>query len=178
MAREEELGRLTVELGPGRTVPLSRLRKSYRPVIFSGSKGFVRGVIRAAEPYKRDLQKRGVLLVPLVEDEEEAAKPAAKGFARKATVATGMVTGEVGDGEGMVARAEERWKVLPVDAERWRRWVAVQREVGELKEGEEIYVAVALDGTVRRSGKGAPKWEIISDEYQPVDAVATKLTGV
>lgn len=91
MAREEELGRLLVELGPGRTVPLSRLRKNYRPVIFSGSKGYVRGVMRAAEPYKRDLQKKGVLLVPVAEDEEEGGKPAAKGFAKKAaTVEPGM----------------------------------------------------------------------------------------
>lgn len=90
VAREEELGRLLVELGPGRTVPLSRLRTSYRPVIFSGSKGFVRGVLRAAEPYKRDLQKRGVLLVPVDEDEEVEAKPSAKGFAKKNVVAPGM----------------------------------------------------------------------------------------
>lgn len=78
----------------------------------------------------------------------------------------------------MVARSEDRWKVLPVDAERWKRWVAVQREIGSLGSRDEIYVAVALDGTVRRSGKGSPNWEVIVDEYQPVDAMASKLTGV
>lgn len=180
MAREEELGRLLVELGPGRTVPISRLRTGYRPVIFSGSRGYVRGVMRAAEPYKRDLQKRGVLLVPVTVEEEET-KP--RGFAPKAapTALEGMVTGQVGDGDGMVARTDDRWKVLPVDTERWTRWVDVQREVGGLTgaDGEEgLYVAVALDGTVRRSGRGAPNWEVITDEYQTLDAVATKLTGV
>lgn len=78
----------------------------------------------------------------------------------------------------MVARSGDRWQVLPVDAERWKRWVAAQREVGSFGALDEVYVAVALDGTVRRSGKGAPNWDVISDEFQPVDAVATKLTGV
>jgi hypothetical protein len=46
-------------------VKLGRLRSFCRPVIFCGSKDQVQAALVAAEPFKSELLRRGVLLVPL-----------------------------------------------------------------------------------------------------------------
>ena len=63
------------------------------------------------------------------------------------------------------------------DAQAWRDWALQARAQAELPPGQPFYVALALDGTVRRSAAGAPKWEDIVDEFQTLTATATKLTG-
>lgn len=42
--------------------------------------------------------------------------------------------------------------------------------------GENVYVQVSLDGTVRSSGLGVPPWERFVGDLAPLDDVRTKLT--
>ena len=165
-AREEELGRLMVALGGGREAALAAMRGSYRPVVVAGSVGHLKGVLRAAEPYKRELQKRGVLVVPVPEGDDALARK--KGFSPDASA----------PGADSPFRPEDRWRVAPVDGERWARWVGAQKQVASLGEEEPIYIAVAADGTVRRSGQGAPRWEDIVEDFPELDSPAAKLTGL
>lgn len=42
--------------------------------------------------------------------------------------------------------------------------------------GENVYVQVSLDGTVRTSGLGIPQWERWMGDLAPLDDVRTKWT--
>lgn len=200
-AREEALGALRVALSAdgSRTAQLTQLRGAYRPLVLTGGRAALRAATRAAEPYKRELQARGVLLVLLEDDApEEGAKPKPKGFGSAVAGAAPELT----DAAEAASATEARWKAPPLDATSWRAWAAAQREQASLPAGAPIYVAVALDGTVSRSGPGAPKWcvarvcmsgraricltrarsslghrdELVADT-NPVDSNLTKLTG-
>lgn len=65
VGREERLAACRLELATGRTLKLGRLRSFCRPVIFCGSKEQVHTALVAAEPFKAELLRRGVFLVPL-----------------------------------------------------------------------------------------------------------------
>lgn len=203
VAREEALGALAVSAasassagaGAGaaaatRAVTLASLRGAYRPVVFAGSRAAVRAAVRAAEPYKRELQARGVILVPLEDDAEAAdAPPKPRGFGAAAAAAadTGaappLAVAEPGSMAAAAAlSAESRWKAPPVDRPAWASWAAQQRAAAparaRLEPRAAFYVAVALDGTVARSGAGAPRWDDLVAEFQPLDNPVAKITGV
>jgi hypothetical protein len=42
--------------------------------------------------------------------------------------------------------------------------------------GENVYVQVSLDGTVRSSGLGVPPWERFLGDLAPLDDLRTRLT--
>jgi hypothetical protein len=166
VGREEALGALRVALSAdgSRAAQLASLRGGYRPLLLTGTRPALKALARAAEPYKRELMARGVLLV-LLEDEATGAAGAApkpKGFGAAAAAASGADGGgapALSDGGGDAA-VESRWRAPPLDAASWRAWAAAQRASATppLPSGAPFYVAVALDGTVSRSGEGAPKW--------------------
>jgi hypothetical protein len=169
VAREEALGALRVALSAdsSRAAQLASLRGGYRPLVLTGTRAALKALTKGAEPYKRELMARGVLLV-LLEDEATGADaaPKPKGFGAAAAAAAAASSGAGGgapalsDGGGGDACVEARWRAPPVDAPAWRTWAATQRASVEppLPAGTPFYVAVALDGTVSRSGAGGPKW--------------------
>lgn len=63
--REEILGRLQVDLGGARQLPLIRLRGQVRPVILCGSRAYVEASIREADPLYQQLRARGVSGEPM-----------------------------------------------------------------------------------------------------------------
>lgn len=65
-AREEELSRLLIQLGPRRQLPLLRFRGAVRPVIIAGDRSFVERCIREGEARQELLRSRGVSVVPVV----------------------------------------------------------------------------------------------------------------
>eukprot|EP00879_Flechtneria_rotunda_P008535 GHRR01008942.1.p1 GENE.GHRR01008942.1~~GHRR01008942.1.p1 ORF type:complete len:328 (+),score=78.40 GHRR01008942.1:90-1073(+) len=58
--REEELGRLQIQLGPKRILPLIRFRGAVRPVIIAGDRSFVERCIHEGEQRLTELRARGV----------------------------------------------------------------------------------------------------------------------
>ena len=193
--REEALGLLRVvtggdsggDSGPGAAVssPLAALRSRYRPLLLVGSQAHLRGCARAAEPHKRELAARGVLLVALAEGGAQGADapaaPKPRGFGAPPSTAAGAASAAEDCGGWAAAFSANtdavRWRADAFDAQAWRDWAQQARAQAELPPGQPFYVALALDGTVRRSAAGAPKWEDIVDEFQTLTATATKLTG-
>jgi len=155
VAREEALGALSVRIasaaGAAPTAsPLAAFRGSYRPLVLVAPRQQLRAVAKGAEPYRRELQARGVLLVLL--DEEEAAAAAggplkAKGFKPVAAEAPSV---------GGVGEAEARWKAPPANLPAWREWAASTRGAANppLAPYAPFFAAVGLDGTVAQSGGG------------------------
>ncbi len=165
--REETLGLLRVLTGgasrsgasAASSTTLASLRGRYRPLLLVGSRAHMRGCARAAEPYIRELRARGVLIVTLQEDEaREAAAPKAKGFGAPNVAAPAAGAG-AGPSDAFSGGAESgRWRADVFDVPAWRAWAQQAREQAKLGAAEPFYVALALDGTVRRSAAGAPKW--------------------
>ncbi len=164
VAREEELGALRVAVSAaGRGATLASLRGAYRPVLLTGSRAALRAAARTAEPYRRELTARGVLLVLLEDEAAEAAAapPKPKGFGAPPAAAAPGGAGAAPDvaAEGAEG-ADARWKAPPLDAAAWRSWAAEQRTLADppLPPGTAMHVAVALDGTLARTGPYTPKW--------------------
>ena len=95
ISREESLAGLRLQLASGKTLPLGRLRSFCRPVMFYGSAEQVAAALEAAAPFKDELLRRGVFIVPLPlrggdasdglpaldKDDKESARCAALGTA-------------------------------------------------------------------------------------------------
>jgi hypothetical protein len=153
VAREEALAKLPVATGgrgAGRATTLGALRGNYRPVVLVASPGVLRTAVKAATEYKRDLQARGMLLVPL--DESEVV-PLELPVLRRSTGKTVVQ-------EDAAVDAEPRWRLPPLGEAAWCEWAAAQRDAAQppLDKGVAFHVVIALDGTVYRSGPGMPKW--------------------
>jgi len=173
VAREESLAALPVATGgrgAARATTLGALRGNYRPVVIVASSGVLRNAVRSAGDYKREMQSRGLLLVPL--DESEVASLELPVLKRS--------TGKTVVQEDVPIDAEPRWRLPPLGQQPWCDWAAAQRAAATppLDKGAPFYVVVALDGTVYRSGPGMPKWSELANEFQPVDSTVTKITGV
>jgi len=182
--REEDLGALEVRLSAKRVVPISRLRLKTRPIILAGSSQFVKACEKQADLYRTDLLERGVILVPLVYDNPRSKAKSYKGFA--AEVASDEdAGGEVGDGDGLVnapalaakLRDDSRWRIEPVGKAQWQAWIKQQLAMADLEEGEDVFVQVQLNGSVRSSGKGMPDWEKLRKDLPPVDDARSKAFG-
>lgn len=65
LAREERLGALPIQLASGKKVALSSLQGSARVVLVAGTTAQCTAALEAAAPYKEELVRRGVLVVPL-----------------------------------------------------------------------------------------------------------------
>ena len=180
--REEALARLTVALADGRVVPLAKLRGNARPVLVSGPRASLARTLTDAEPYRLDLEARGVRIVPV---ETGAADPDGALRALKAELRAGELTADRGGGKGFGAQpsapppsptaAERGWKLSPSSPAEWRAWLdetAADAGIG----GASFYVQVQLDGRVRASGVGAPNWALLARDLPPLDSLQTKLT--
>ena len=161
VAREEALAALPVATGgrgAARATTLGALRGNYRPVVLVASPGVLRTAVRAASELKRDLQARGVLLVPL--DESEVV-PLELPVLRRSTGKTVVQ-------EDAAVDAEPRWRLPPLGEAAWCEWAAAQRAAATppLEKGVAFHVVVALDGTVYRSGPGMPKWCVLLPSWR------------
>ncbi|QDZ21244.1 protein LOW PSII ACCUMULATION 1 [Chloropicon primus] len=168
---EETLGRLQVDLGANRVVPMSRLRAQYRPVILQGDEAFLKKCIKSASSLKKDLKSKGILLIPLQDS---------KGLSFKRTEGLGESKGFDAAGSKLSPdgiEEEQRWVVQPRGTPEWFRWLEVQKEASQaLQYSESAYVQVQLDGTVRSMGPGQPDWkELLS--LPDKESFQSKVTG-
>lgn len=182
ISRDETLSRLPLRLSTSRVVELVQLRDTVRPVILAGKKETVSLAIQKAERYRTELLRRGVLLVPVMWNENRAPKLEKKGFGlpKKAPGSLPSI------GEDFEKRAqsitaksklksEVRFKAEVVSPSEWERWIRDQQTSEGVTPGEDVYIILRLDGRVRRSGRGMPDWQQIVEELPPMDALLSKL---
>lgn len=184
--REESLGKLQVAVSSTKQLPLASFRGACRPVLLAGTKGHIQKTLKSAEPFYLQLKERGVCLVPL---EVNADDPGAKLKALKAefTSSSAAKKGFAGGSKGSSTAAaatdsdapdpkkDPRWQLEPYVVEEWLAWVAEQKKAAGVK-GENVWVQVQLDGTVRSSGLGTPPWPKFISDLPELDDVRTKFT--
>ena len=67
------------------------------------------------------------------------------------------------------------WQLQPSRAGEWRDWLDAAASRAGLP-GTTFWVQVQLDGSVRASGTGAPRWDPLVRDLAPLDSVLTKFT--
>jgi tetratricopeptide (TPR) repeat protein len=76
---------------------------------------------------------------------------------------------------GQVSKEDRRWQLTPANLEEWSEWVSEQtKSAGITSPGDNYYVQVQMDGSVRASGAGIPPWKKFLDDIPPLDDVRTK----
>ncbi|WIA22086.1 hypothetical protein OEZ85_004429 [Tetradesmus obliquus] len=199
-SREEELGRLLIQLGPKRVLPLIRFRGAVRPVIIAGDRSFVERCIRDGEQRIDQLRARGVSVVPVIyssrEDPEEKLRALkrsmsqqqadAKGFAAAGSAAAAQQGGlqepgpsgsGIGNSEVSLTDQDRKWRLEPSAVAEWEGWVEAQKEfAGMEKARRNVWMQVQLDGTVRSSGTGTPPWDRFVGDLPTLDSVRTQMT--
>lgn len=176
--REEKLGRLQVTLGPGKEIPLSRFRMKNRPVILAGNESYLKKAASAASTYQTQLMERGVFLVPVLLHSASrpkgiARRPSGFGDASKSTGAEGSAPGTSAPALGEA----RKWKVQPIDEDEWQAWLEEQLSFSGTGQGENVYVQIQLDGSVRASGSGIPPWKKFVDDLPMLQDVRSKFQG-
>eukprot|EP00892_Ulva_mutabilis_P000886 jgi/Ulvmu1/10799/UM069_0034.1 len=185
--REDSLGRLQVDLGKGRVLPLSRLRGAVRPLVVAGSKGYVGKVLRDAKRFKADLRERGVSLVPVVMSDADpeseiaalkrdpafrrAGKDGGKGFSGAAPAEAASAGGAAVS----VTEADRKWELKAHDVKEWAAWLEAAMDEKSLSE-RNIYIQVQLDGSVRASGNGVPPFPRFIGDIPTLDSIRTGFT--
>ncbi|KAJ9534593.1 hypothetical protein QJQ45_022187 [Haematococcus lacustris] len=144
LMREEQLSACGLQLANGRTLSLAQLRGSARVVICAGTAAQVGDALAAAEPFKAELVRRGVLVVPLPIYE---------------------ANGEAGmDPPG---REDLRWRATPTRLDAWRDWFAAQLVGSKAVPERGLYISLRKDGRVRGSGMGCPPWGQLAAQLPP-----------
>ncbi|XP_021763124.1 protein LOW PSII ACCUMULATION 1, chloroplastic-like [Chenopodium quinoa] len=182
ISRDETLSRLPLRLSTNRVVELVQLRDTARPVILAGKRETVFMAMQKAERFRTELLRRGVLLIPVIWGEVEAAPVEKKGFGGSAKAAAALPS--IGDDFEKRAQsittksklqAEIRFKAEAVSPAEWERWIKDQQKSEGVTPGEDVYIILRLDGRVRRSGKGMPDWQQIIQELPAMDNLLSKL---
>ncbi|CAI5474867.1 unnamed protein product [Closterium sp. Yama58-4] len=181
VSRDETLSRLPLRLQSGKVVELVQLRGTTRPVILSGRKEAVQQAMKRAEGYRKQLQERGVLLVPILQSKGVLADSKKKGFAAvKKPAATLEYLEEFEEkareaAAKRVAEADRRLKAEAVSPGEWDQWVRSQQKAEKVAEGSDAFIVLRLDGRVRKSGTGMPDWADLINELPPLDSLVSKL---
>lgn len=186
---EEALGRLCVAGPGGRQVPLSRLRGSRRAVIVAGSRGYVKGALGAAAPYRAALTENAISVVavileggrvvpPASAESGGAALPEAQGFGKlNSPPAAERAAGEAPLEDPLVTSSgPSSFQLEPSKVEAWEAWAVEKMSESGGDEGRGLFVQLQLDGTVRSSGLGAPDWDDLA-QLTAKQSVVAKITG-
>jgi len=155
--REEALSALrVVPPAGGASLPLAQLRGALRPLLLVGGRAHLRGAARAAEPLRRELVRRGLLLCVLAEGGEEGGAARARGFGAPPAAEAADAAG-AGDEFAPNAPGSD-WRCALSDVPAWRAWAAAQRAQMGIGEAEPFFVALDAEGCVARAQAGAPNW--------------------
>ncbi|CAI7741686.1 unnamed protein product [Closterium sp. NIES-53] len=182
VSRDETLSRLPLRLQSGKVVELVQLRGTTRLVILSGRKEAVQQAMKRAEGYRKQLQERGVLLVPVLQSKGGGvlAESKKKGFAAVKKPAATLESLEEFEEKAReaaakrVAEADRRLKAEVVSPGEWDQWVRSQQKAEKVVEGSDAFIVLRLDGRVRKSGTGMPDWADLINELPPLDSLAFK----
>lgn len=130
--------------------------------MIAGTPSQVAAALAAAEPYKQQLQERGVLVVPVPcvpEPAEVEAGPSSSGSMAEAAAASLAAP----------AADELRWRATALRLDDWRRWFEQQAGMAGKSLAKGLYVSLRLDGRVRGSGVGSPPWAIMAAQLPPTE---------
>ncbi|CAI5946475.1 unnamed protein product [Closterium sp. NIES-64] len=152
-------------------------------VILSGRKEAVQQAMKRAEGYRKQLQERGVLLVPVLQSKGGGvlAESKKKGFAAVKKPAATLESLEEFEEKAReaaakrVAEADRRLKAEVVSPGEWDQWVRSQQKAEKVAEGTDAFIVLRLDGRVRKSGTGMPDWADLINELPPLDSLVSKL---
>lgn len=176
LLREDELGACQLELANGRMLRLAQLRGFARAVLVVGSPSQVASAMASAEPFKEQLQERGVIVVPLPFGKEPEPAPAAPGSSSgdAAEAAAGASSGVVTATATATAltppsASDLRWRATPLRMDDWRRWFEQQAKMANKPLENGLYISLRLDGRVRGSGTGSPPWAIMAAQLPPTE---------
>lgn len=160
LGREEGLSLCFVQLANGKKLQLGALRGSARVVVCAGTPSQVKDALDAAEEYKVELSRRGVLVVPLPIYEE--TEDGAQGVLAPPT------------------KEDLRWRATPIQLEAWKAWFSQQLALtSKAKSDRGLYVSLRKDGRVRGSGMGRPPWAQLAVQLPPEEgAWAGMLDGM
>ncbi|PSC72600.1 LOW PSII ACCUMULATION chloroplastic [Micractinium conductrix] len=159
LLREDELGACQLELANGRMLRLAQTRGFARAVLVAGTPQQVAAAMADAEPYKQQLQERGVLVVPLsfISGPSAGDGDSAGSDAAAAALAVAPTAEDV------------RWRATPLRLGAWRQWFEQQAKLANKKLDQGLYISLRLDGRVRGSGVGSPPWAIMAAQLPPTE---------
>jgi hypothetical protein len=125
----------------------------------------VADALAAAEPFREELLRRGVLVItaPIFEEQQRAA-----GEEGSSAGSSGASTSSAGELPPL-APADLRWRATGVGLDAWRAWFAEQLALSsKATSASGLYVGLRLDGRVRSSGMGSPPWARFAMELGPI----------
>ncbi|KAL0026762.1 hypothetical protein WJX79_010993 [Trebouxia sp. C0005] len=177
--REEALARLQVKVGSDRVVPVAKFRGSTRPVLIAGSKGQISRTLQAAKPFISELRLRGVSVIPLESDAADftqTLKSLKQEFkSSKAADSKGFGAPKPVQQVKQVSNEDKKWQLEAYETAEWLEWLEQQKKTANVK-GDNVFVQIQLDGTVRSSGLGSPPWEKFLSDLAPLDDLRTRFT--
>ncbi|EFJ44781.1 acetylglucosaminyltransferase [Volvox carteri f. nagariensis] len=197
--REELMGRLQIDLGNDRVLPLLKFRGQVRPVIVAGTRSFVERAIKEADSQYINLRDRAVSVIPVIfesapvgdVDPEIKLRALRKEFAKEArgfdesAAAAKKAAAEAAEARaarskatvlGGLMDADKRWRLEPYAVDEWKAWILEQKEFAGLSPREpNCYIQVQLDGTVRSSGPGTPPWRQLVEDLPLLSDFRTRL---
>ncbi|GIL85550.1 hypothetical protein Vretimale_13373 [Volvox reticuliferus] len=162
LQREETLGALPIRLASGKTLTLADLRGSARVVLAAGTRQQVVAALREAEPFRDELVKRGVVVVPV----------AIFGEGTDVTTSSSSLPPTLSrDGElPQLTPSDLRWRAEPQRLADWQAWFKQQLSYSAKAKPENgLFVGLRLDGRVRSSGSGVPPWRRYALELAPLE---------
>ncbi|KAF5838442.1 hypothetical protein DUNSADRAFT_2836 [Dunaliella salina] len=152
LGREEALASCQVQLANGKRKSLAALRGFARIVVCAGTNAQVAAAMEAAAPYKDELIRRGVLVVPAPIFESPSSP-----------------TGEPLPPPGP---EDLRWRAMPLQMDRWKEWFEKQLSVSDKAVPDRgLYLSLRKDGRVRSSGMGGPPWALLAAQLPPEEGV-------
>ena len=79
--------------------------------------------------------------------------------------------------DGQVSKKAGRFQLEAAEVVEWERWMTNQTKAAGVKSpGDNYYVQIQLDGSVRASGAGTPPWKQFLEDVPKLDDIRTKLT--
>ena len=74
-----------------------------------------------------------------------------------------------------VSNEDKKWQLEAYETAEWIEWLEEQKKTANVK-GDQVFVQIQLDGTVRSSGLGSPPWEKFLSDLAPLDDLRTRFT--
>lgn len=99
----------------------------------------------------------------------------AKGFSGKPTPSTPSSSTTTTSPPAAATPADRKWRLKAYDVEEWLAWVNTQKQAAGVQ-GDNVWIQVQLDGTVRSSGVGMPPWAKFVADLPELSDVRTKVT--
>lgn len=163
LAREEQLANQQVQLANGKRLRLVDLQGTSRVVLAAGTTQQVAEALAAAEPYREQLMRRGVLVVPLPIFSSSNSSSSSNGASSNGSSSAAATI-------PALKPEDLRWRVQAINPEAWRSWFDEQLALTTKATADQgLYIGLRLDGRTRASGMGCPPWARFAAELAPLE---------